>query len=295
MALSDALKQEKEVYPSWLDDAFWLSSAVKNNKAALPAGALFPQTLVPGAACKRVFLKAESRNIPLPDFPAREMLQSSVVFYPGAGTDGQPLRLFSSAHSAHAYIHVDYTVKRNELVRLLSDSSGELVRGYKALFVIEGGEKDFFTNGWLDLRDTYSDIDLFQAPELQWGVWAVLEREPQHDNDFGPKRILFCHLCCDAISAFASLWYKINGKRRTFPYAVVVEDSGFASNWAVFGSEKSQLFKIATRHAALPNWLLVAVGRSAKPWPGYARASEETEPGGKDKAERALFFKKDEE
>ena len=295
MSLIDVLKQEKEVYPNWLDDAFWLSSAAKTNKAALPADAQFPPALSIDSACKRIFLKSDSKNVPLPDFPAREMMLSNVVYYPGAGTDGQPLRLFSSAHSAHCFVYVDSGVKKGEITKLLGENTGELRKGYKTLFAIEAGEKDFFTNGWLDLRETYSDIDMFKVPELQWGLWAVLEREAQYDNSYGPKRILFCYLCCDAISAFASMWYKINGKRRTFPYAVVIEDSGFGSNWAVFGSEKSQLFKIATRHAALPAWLLVAVGRSAKPWPGYARASEETEPGGKDNAERALFIQKIEE
>lgn len=292
MSLSDALKQEKEVYPSWLDNAFWLNSALKNNKAALPADAQFPLTLSSGTSCKRIFLKSESKNIALPDFPAREMLLGNVVFYPGAGIDGQPLRLFSSAHSAHSFIYADSGVKRTDIAKLLVERPGELLKGYKTLFVAEAGEKEFFANGWLDLRETYSDIDMFVAPELQWGLWAVMEREPQYDGAHGPLRVLLCYLCCDAVSAFASLWPKVNGKRRTNPYAVVVEDSGFGSGWAVFGSEKSQLFKVATRHAALPPWLLVAVGRGAKPWPGYDRASEETEPGGKDNADRALFIRK---
>lgn len=290
MALSDALKQEKETYPSWLDDAFWLSSAAKKSKGALPAGAPFAAALSPLNSCKRIFLKAEAGNTALPEFPAREMLLSNVVYYPNAGTDGQPLRLFSSAHAAHSFIYVDSGVKRADIAKFLA--GGELLKGYKTLFAIEAGEKEFFPNGWQDLRETYSDIDLFVAPEFQWGLWGVLEREAQYDNTLGPKRLLFCYLCCDGVSAFASLWYKINGKRRTFPYAVIVEDSGFGSGWAVFGSEKSQLFKLATRHDALPDWLLVAVGRSARPWPGYARVSEETEPGGKDNADRALYLRK---
>ncbi len=292
MALVDALKQEKEAYPSWLDDAFWLSSATKNNKAALPADAPFPLTLSLQNSCKRIFLKAESAKLALPDMPNREMLLGNVVYYPGAGTDAQPLRLFSSAHAAHSFIYVDSGMKRLDITRLLV--GGELLKGYKTLFAVEAGEKDFFANGWLDMRETYSDIDMFTAPELQWGLWAVLEREAQYDNAHGPKRLLFCYLCCDGISAFASLWPKVNGRRRTHPYAAVIEDSGLGSNWAMFGSEKSQLFKVATRHESLPPWLLVAVGRSAKPWPGYDRASKETEPGGKDNADRALYFRKQE-
>jgi len=287
MPLKDALNNDKELYPGWLENSYWLES-VKSQKTPAGPAAAFADALngVPGA--RKVFLKADSRNLALPEFPSRDMMKGRVVFYPGAGTDGQPVRLFSGAHAAHCFIYADYAVKRNEITRQLGEN---LLPGYKPLFVIEGGEKDFFPNGWEDLREVYTDIDEFHAPELQWGIWAVLEREPQYDAGHGPKRLLFCYLCCDAISAFTSLWPR--GKRRTFPYGLVIEDSGFGANWAVFGSEKSQLYKIAGRNHALPNWLLVAVGRGAQAWPGYARFTQETEPGGADKAERALFIKKE--
>lgn len=289
MALKDALAQDKETYPGWLEDSCWLES-VKNQKPPAGASTAFAEALA-GTGGKKVFLKVDSRNVPLPEFPAREMMKGRVVFYPGAGTDGQPLRLFSGAQACHCFIYADYALKRNEITRLLGEKPPTFLPGYKTLFVIEGGEKEFFTNGWEDLRETYTDIDEFYPPELQWGVWAVLEREPGLDAAHGPKRVLFCYLCCDAVSAFNSLWPR--GKRRTFPYGLVIEDSGFGSNWAVFGSEKSQLFKIAGRNHALPNYLLVGTGRDAKPWPGYARFSDETEPGGADRALRSLFVKEE--
>jgi hypothetical protein len=291
MSLSDALAKEKEGHLSWLEDAFWLASAAKNNKSAPELNAAFPATLSAAADCKRIFLKNESKNIPLPEFPAGEIMRGRTVFYPGAGTDGQPLKLFCGSHSAHCFIYADYAVKKGEILKQLGENLAGLHKGYKTLFAIEGGVKDFFPDGWEDLRETYSDIDMFHPPELQWGFWAVLERGPEYDSAFGPKRILFCYLCCDAISAFSSFWPKGKGKRRTSPYAVVVEDSGFGSNWAVFGSEKSQLYKIAARNHALPDWLLVGVGRNAQAWPGYNRFSEETEPGGYDGSARALFEK----
>lgn len=290
MALTDALKQDKEIHPVWLENAFWTESAAKNQKNPPGAAAGFTAALSGEAACKRIFLKADSRNLALPEFPAKEILTSRVLFYPGAGTDGQPLKLFCGSQSSHCFIYADYAVKKNEIVKQLTENLVNMHKGYRTLFAVEGAEKDFFIDGWEDLRETYSDIDMFHAPELQWGLWAVLERGPDYDDSFGPKRILFCYLCCDAISAFTSLWPKGKGKRRTSPYAVVIEDSGFGSNWAVFGSEKSQLYKIAARNHALPNWLLVAVGRGAQPWPGYNRSSAETEPGGADGAQRALFI-----
>ena len=293
MSLNDALKQDKEIPPAWLENAFWLGSASKSRKAGTDPEPGFAAALSGETACKRIFLKAESKTIPLPEFPAREIMRSKVVFYPGAGTDGQPLRLFSGSHSAHCFIYADYSIKKNEIIKQLGENLIELCNGYRTLFVIEGGEKDFFPDGWEDLRSTYSDIDQFRAPELQWGLWAVLERGPEYDNSHGPKRILFCYLCCDGVSAFASLWPKGKGKRRTSPYGVIIEDSGFGTNWAVFGSGKSQLYKIGARNHALPDWLLVAVGRGAQPWPGYSRFSDESEPGGKDGAQRALYLRDD--
>lgn len=290
MSLKDALTADKELYPGWLENSSWLESIKSQNNPAGSAAA-FTDALNGAPGCKKVFLKADSKTTALPDFPAREMMKGRVVFYPGAGADGQPLRLFSGAHAAHCFIYADYGVKRGEVTRQFGGDLAGLLPGYKSLFVIEGGVKDFFPLGWEDLRETYTDIDEFFPPELQWGLWAVLEREPQYDAAHGPKRLLFCYLCCDAVSAFTSLWPR--GKRRTFPYGIVIEDSGFGSNWAVFGSERSQLYKIAARNHALPNWLLVAVGRSSQAWPGYGRFSEEEEPGGADKAARALYIKKE--
>lgn len=290
MPLKDSLSNDKELYPGWLENSYWLE-ALKNRKGPAGDGAVFAATLSGAAGCKKIFLKADFRNMSLPEFPAGELMKGRVVFYPGAGTDGQPLLLFSRAHAAHCFIYADYGVKRGEIARLLCETPGNLLPGYRTLFVIEGGEKDFFPLGWENLRETYTDIDEFHPPELQWGIWAVLEREPQYDSGHGPKRVLFCYLCCDAISAFTSLWPKGKGKRRTNPYAIAIDDSGFGSNWAVFGSEKSQLYKIAARNHALPAWLLVATGRDAQPWPGYASRPDETAPGATDKDARALFIR----
>lgn len=34
-----------------------------------------------------------------------DFFASRVVYYPGAGIDGQPVRTFNSTHSAHCYFH----------------------------------------------------------------------------------------------------------------------------------------------------------------------------------------------
>jgi len=275
MSLKEALKQDKEIYPVWLDNPFWLEAVLKSPLAAAEAGKAFAAALAGEAGAKRIFLKQESKETALPEFPAREIFRGRVVYYPGAGTDARPLKIFCGSRSAHCFIYADYMVKKGEVMKLLEGNLSELQPGYKTLFAIEGNEKDFFPLGWEDLRGTYTDIDVYQAPELKWGFWAVLERNPELDESHGPRRILFCYLACDAVSGYASLWPR--GKRRTSPYAIVIDDSGFASNWAVFGSDKSQMYKIGGRNHAMPNWLLVATGRSAKPWPGSDRFAEETE------------------
>ncbi|MCX7603815.1 MAG: hypothetical protein N2036_07045, partial [Bryobacteraceae bacterium] len=47
-------------------------------------------------------------------------LRSRIVYYPGAGNDGQPIKLFNRAHAAHAYVYVDYLISRERLHRNLT-------------------------------------------------------------------------------------------------------------------------------------------------------------------------------
>ena len=44
-------------------------------------------------------------------------LSSRVVYYPGAGTDGQAIQLFGSAHAACCFVHADYNIGTDQIER----------------------------------------------------------------------------------------------------------------------------------------------------------------------------------
>ncbi len=52
-----------------------------------------------------------SRRIAMADF-----LASRVVFYPGSGTDGQPVEFFGSRHAAHCFVLADYGITKDHVL-----------------------------------------------------------------------------------------------------------------------------------------------------------------------------------
>ena len=55
-----------------------------------------------------------------------KFFQSRTVYYPGAGTDGSPIKIFNCSHSSHCFVWVDQEYEFNEMER-----TGKLyLRGY---------------------------------------------------------------------------------------------------------------------------------------------------------------------
>src|SRR5690606_23296098 len=52
-------------------------------------------------------------------FDRETFFSSRVIFYPGSGTDGQPVKLLGETHAAHCFVYADYGIGseaiRNEL------------------------------------------------------------------------------------------------------------------------------------------------------------------------------------
>lgn len=61
-----------------------------------------------------------------------DLLSSRVVFCPGSGTDGQPVKFFGSRHLAHGFVLVDYVVSRERIEHELGES-GRPFAGYKGV------------------------------------------------------------------------------------------------------------------------------------------------------------------
>ncbi len=48
-------------------------------------------------------------------FSRSQFFGSRVVYYPGSGTDGHPVKVFGSSHSAHSFVYVDYGMSQADV------------------------------------------------------------------------------------------------------------------------------------------------------------------------------------
>lgn len=284
MSIKDALSNDKEDSLGWLENQPLIDSSLKHQNLPGDAGLDFAFTLSNGDSLPisdRIFLKSRKPARLVPEFPIKNIISSRAVFYPGAGTDGQPLKIFCESHSAHCFIYVDYLKSKKELIKQLKENLASNYWGYKTLFAIEGLAKDFFPEGYKNISDK-------KEKTFKWGIWAVLGRDSDYSNGPEPKRILFCYLCCDEVSAFASLWPK---DKKDAPYAVVINDHNPDLIRGEFGGGQSHLYKIVPRNQdnkPMPEWLLTV--EDSKEWPAYKRVTE-PELTQEDQLQRTLFKK----
>jgi len=284
MSIKDALSNDKEDSRGWLENQPLIDSSIKHQKLPGDLGLDFSFTLSNDASLPitdRIFLKNRKPARLVPEFPMKNILASRAVFYPGAGNDGQPLKIFCESHSAHCFIYADYLKSKKELIKQLKENLASYYWGYKTLFAIEGRAKDFFPEGYNNISDK-------KEKSFKWGMWAVLERDSDYSNGPDPKRIIFCYLCCDEVSAFASLWPK---DKKDAPYAVVINDNNPNLTREEFGGEQSPLYRIVPRNQEnkpITEWLLTV--ENSKEWPEYKRITE-PELSQEDQLQRTLFKK----
>ena len=63
-------------------------------------------------------------------FEIGQFFASRVVYYPGSGTDGQPVKLFGSSHSAHCFVYADNGIVQGDLEAELARPTRHF-RGYR--------------------------------------------------------------------------------------------------------------------------------------------------------------------
>ncbi|MGE0432834.1 MAG: hypothetical protein AB7K09_07670 [Planctomycetota bacterium] len=212
-------------------------------------------------------------------FPRDAFLRSRTVYYPGSGTDGHPLRLFGAAHAAHCFVFADYGVGSAEILTQLGDQDHPgHPAGYRPVFARQLEQTDLVPHGWtpnaaVAERARGRHFIETRPPGGPYAVWAVVERRDGFGNDHGPERLAIIVVGGDGIATYDALFCN---RDQLPPFAVVIQDHGFGGNWTTFGGEQSPLWELA-RHAP-PEWLLV--GDNTSPWPGYARQSDDAEPGG---------------
>jgi len=200
-------------------------------------------------------------------FSSNHFFESRVVYYPGSGTDGHPVKLFGSTHSAHCFVYADYHLTQDELETELSHPR-HAFRGYHTFARLQLQESDFVAKNWTHHVDTgdvsqnnYWFATVATAP---FGFLEILERDYYLEDTHGAHRLAILFLGADGIAAYDALFcQKDSGPA---PFAVVLQDHGFGGNYDSFG-QGGLLERIARRCNIIPRWLLVAA--NTKPWQGF--------------------------
>ncbi len=203
-------------------------------------------------------------------FASPQFFAARIVYYPGAGTDGHPVKLFGSTHSAHSFVYADYGITQAALEGELGHASHRF-RGYHTLARLGLVEHDLVPGGWVphvDPGDVARDKYRFAAP-APFGFLEVLERDEGFDDGHGPRRLATLFLGADGIAAYDAIFCQPHSSSR--PFAVVVQDHGFGGNYDRFG-RGGLLERIASGCNALPRWLLAA--ENTHPWNGFLRIPE---------------------
>lgn len=202
-------------------------------------------------------------------FPPEAFFGSRVVYYPGSGTDGHPVKVFGSTHSAHTFVYADYGVTQNALEEELGDPRYGF-HGYHRLSRLRLSEADLVPRGWTAHVDRSEVPDYRHGPAIvaaaPFGFLEVLERNREFGEDHGAHRLAILFLGADGIAAYDALFCQ--GDHVSAPFALVLQDHGFGGNYGRFGGG-GLLEIIATRCEVLPQWILVA--RNTHPWHKFER------------------------
>lgn len=154
-------------------------------------------------------------------------LRSRIVYYPGAGKDGRPVRLFNSAHAAHAYIYAVHGISRRNIT---PDNvrTWRGFRGYRIVAILD-----------LEHRDPTAAPEHSQSPlwgwdaperpgsslaEERYAALYVLERLPEYDAAHGARRFAVLVVLADAFAAYYALFCRHGAIAR--PFCVVYEEAG---------------------------------------------------------------------
>lgn len=226
-------------------------------------------------------------------FSRQQFFESRVVYYPGSGTDGHPVKVFGSTCSAHCFVYVDYGVPQSALEAELEHPRHRF-RGYHTSARLHLREGDLVPEGWTPHvlgasevpRNRYRFAAVAAAP---FGFLEVLERDPEFDDNHGARRLAILFLGADGIAAYDALFCQ--GLGHLPPFAVVLQDDGFDGNWDRFG-RGGVLQRIATDCKVIPQWLLVAENTDA--WEGFERVPDvDGDHGGMHGHLRFLYERRD--
>lgn len=200
-----------------------------------------------------------------------DFFSSRIVYYPGAGVDGSPIRVFSSAHASHVFLCVDYSISKEEIGKSLSKNA---FKGYHLLYKSELSQEEL-TIGEVayhltddEKRDVFEKYSVARVPtENRYGHIKIYERDKDLGEEHGVKRFAIIYLGADAIATYDALF----GNGDHAPFACVIDSYGFDGSYDHFGKD-SLMERIAKRTRSLPKYLLCP--NHCKCWDGYSQIKD---------------------
>ena len=183
----------------------------------------------------------------------RDIGDSRVVYYPGAGTDGSPIHIFNSSHAAHIYVYVDYGFSKATLDLELSNSA---FMGYQLHHQQAVSQKELLpyaptyhiTNEEMGIITSGNDMGI--RPEDAFAVLKIYQRKENFGEAHGAYRFAILYIGADANATFDALF--CNTVRA--PYACIVCNN-MGSGYSCF-TRHSLMEKIAMRVNRYPQYLL---------------------------------------
>ena len=191
-----------------------------------------------------------------------------IVYYPGSGYDGQPIKTFNIAHYAHTFFYVDYLVTKESIINALSEEGA--LNGYKNIGIIEYQEKDLSPHGWkAHYHPSREDIEALRMlrDDVTSGCYClvfIFEREDNLTDEHGCDRFAVITLKGDAIATYDALFANNN----KVPDVLILQDHGFGCNYNYYG-RGGALNQIADAVKQYPLFIMVA--DNTAPWDHYEK------------------------
>ena len=201
--------------------------------------------------------------------PAFEEIFNSgrIVYYPGSGYDGQPIKTFNIAHYAHIFFYVDYGITKENIINALTEEGA--LNGYKNIGIIEYQERDMSPRGWRPhYRPTEEDMRRMQFHHINndncYCLVFVFEREKNLTNEHGCDRFAVIALKGDAIASYDALFANNN----KVPDVLILQDHGYGCNYNYYG-RGGALNQVADAVKEYPPFVMVADNTDS--WEGYEK------------------------
>lgn len=214
----------------------------------------------------------------------REVLQSRLVYYPGSGFDGQPIKTCVQSGCAHLFLYVDFCLSRKDLENNLKEHP---FRGYHIVASADLEENDLCPNGWHpSVRINPKDPGIRLRNEKPYAFITVFERDEELDDTHGTRRFAVIFLFADGIATYDALF---GNKNVQPPFMVVLQDHGFGGNYDSFG-EGGLMDKIAKATQVFPDYAMI--GAHTRPWTCFKKEEDAIpENGGMHNLPRFLYIR----